>query len=876
MDEPSLPDESIFLQALEIPSAPERAAYVDRACGADHQLRAAVEALLHAHEQSGDLLDLPEKAVAAIEEPPADVPGTVIGPYKLLEQIGEGGTGLVFMAEQTRPVRRKVALKVLKPGMDTRQVVARFEAERQALALMDHPHIAHVFDAGATASGRPYFVMELVRGVPITDFCDQRRLTTRERLELFVTVCQAVQHAHQKGIIHRDLKPSNVLVTLHDTAAVPKVIDFGIAKATSGPLTERTLFTNFAQMLGTPLYMSPEQAEMNGLDVDTRSDVYALGVLLYELLTGTTPFTGEALRRAGLDELRRLIREEEPPTPSQRLQTLGAQACSTVSERRGVDGRRLGQVLRGELDWIVMRALEKDRNRRYESASAFAADVQRYLNDEAVAACPPSARYRLEKFWRRNRRALVMVALVAAALVAATVVSTWYAVEANSARQLADERLENEKKARKEAATESAIARAVNDFLQRDLLGQVGSVPRGGEVASANPNLTVREALDRAAAQIGQRFRDQPLVEAAIRMAIGDAYCNLKAQALALPHFERAALLRQAHLGPDHPDSLGSIDRLAYVCSWAGRHPQAIALRRQILEQCRKRFGPDHPETLAAVVNLAGAYHNAGQWDVSIPLLEQVLEEQRTICGPKDPSTLGTMHDLALWYMDVNRLDESMTLHEQYLEVIKSQNRPVSEVSWAMRTYAQACQRAGKLDRADRVLRELLELARDAAGNLYVSDKNTTANVTRFAPSAQAAFQVTLDSASTSQVSVNYVTANGTAVAGTDYTQTSGTLVFPAGVTSETINVPITTVATGGPTKTFTMNLSGASGASISRGQATGSILNRQTKFFVVDSGTVKTYEYGSGGTSEEISVPQNSTDTAPRGVATTAAGTTV
>jgi serine/threonine protein kinase len=290
--------------------------------------------------------------------------------------------------------------------MDTRQVVARFEAERQALALMDHPHIAKVFDGGTTASGRPYFVMELVKGVPITDYCDRERLTTRQRLELFLSVCQAVQHAHQKGIIHRDLKPSNVLVEVHDVIPVVKVIDFGIAKATGQQLTDKTLFTGFAQLIGTPLYMSPEQAGQSSLDVDTRSDVYALGVLLYELLTGTTPFESETLKKVGLDEMRRIIREEEPPTPSQRLSTLEAKACSTVSERRGVDERRLRQLLQGELDWIVMKALEKDRNRRYESASAMAADVQRYLNDEPVAACPPSAGYRLRKYARRHRRLL--------------------------------------------------------------------------------------------------------------------------------------------------------------------------------------------------------------------------------------------------------------------------------------------------------------------------------------------------------------------------------------------------------------------------------------------------------------------------------------
>src|SRR5262249_31799604 len=313
--------------------------------------------------------------------------------------------GVVYMAEQQQPVRRKVALKVIKPGMDTKQVVARFEAERQALALMDHPNIAHIFDGGETASGRPYFVMELVRGIPITEFCDHNRLAIRERLELYVTVCQAVQHAHQRGIIHRDIKPSNVLVTLHDDKALVKVIDFGIAKATGQQLTDKTLFTNFAQMIGTPLYMSPEQAQMTSLDVDTRSDVYSLGLLLYELLTGRKACDKQRLRTVGYDEIRRIIREEEPPKPSTRISTMG-QAATTASTHRKSDPKRLSQLMRGELDWIVMKALEKDRNRRYESAGALARDVQRYLNDEPVQACPPSVLYRLGQIPPADQAAL--------------------------------------------------------------------------------------------------------------------------------------------------------------------------------------------------------------------------------------------------------------------------------------------------------------------------------------------------------------------------------------------------------------------------------------------------------------------------------------
>jgi serine/threonine protein kinase len=365
----------IFLEAVEHHEPREWPDYVRKAAAGDPALLERVEALLRGHGQSNPILD-ENRLLAATTLPMTDtMPGTAIGPYKLLEQIGEGGFGIVFMAEQQQPVRRKVALKVLKPGMDTRQVIARFEAERQALALMDHPHIARVLDAGATASGRPYFVMELIRGIPITQFCDDNQLTPRERLELFVTVCQAVQHAHQKGIIHRDLKPSNVLVTRHDGIPVVKVIDFGIAKALGHErLTDKTLFTGFAHMIGTPLYMSPEQAEVSGHDVDTRTDIYALGVLLYELLTGTTPFDKERLKEASYEEIRRIIREEEPAKPSTRINTLGL-AATTVSANRKSEPRRLSQLFRRELDWIVMKALEKDRDRRYETASSFAADV---------------------------------------------------------------------------------------------------------------------------------------------------------------------------------------------------------------------------------------------------------------------------------------------------------------------------------------------------------------------------------------------------------------------------------------------------------------------------------------------------------------------
>ncbi|HEY7426893.1 MAG TPA: protein kinase, partial [Gemmataceae bacterium] len=437
----------LFLQALELRSSGARQEYLDEVCAGQAMLRAEVESLLEANARAGSFLESPAalpQPAATVEEPILECPGMAIGPYKLLEQIGEGSFGVVFMAEQQRPVRRKVALKVLKPGMDTRQVVARFEAERQALAIMDHPNIAKVFDGGATPSGRPYFVMELVKGVPLTEFCDHNRLTARQRLELFLFVCQAVQHAHQKGIIHRDLKPSNVLVSRHDTTPVVKVIDFGVAKALGQELTDKTLFTGVNQMIGTPLYMSPEQAGLSDLDVDTRSDIFSLGVLLYELLTGATPFDREQFRTAGYDEIRRIIREEEPARPSTRMSTLG-RVGATVSANRQSDPRRLSQLFRGELDWIVMKALEKDRNRRYETASAFAADVQHYLHDEQVQACPPSAWYRFRKFARRNKAALATASVVGlAAVVAAAVLATSLVLIAGAHQ--AEARAEEERK----------------------------------------------------------------------------------------------------------------------------------------------------------------------------------------------------------------------------------------------------------------------------------------------------------------------------------------------------------------------------------------------------------------------------------------------
>ncbi len=662
-------ERELFIAALQKENLAERQAYLDAACVDRPELREQVQGLLSLYEDAGSFLQkpatagdatcafVPTTATHACEE----TPGTLIGPYKLLQQIGEGGMGTVFMAEQTEPVKRKVALKLIKAGMDSRQVIARFEAERQALAMMDHVNIARVLDAGATEAGRPYFVMELVHGVPITKYCDDHHLTPRERLELFVPVCQAIQHAHQKGIIHRDIKPSNVMVTLYDGKPVPKVIDFGVAKATEQKLTERTLFTQFGTMIGTLEYMSPEQAEMSALGVDTRSDIYSLGVLLYELLTGSTPLTHKRMKEAAYGEILRMIKEEEPPKPSTRLSDSG-EALASISAQRHTEPAKLSKLMRGELDWVVMKCLEKDRNRRYETANAFAGDVQRYLADEPVEACPPSARYRLRKFARRNKGPVLTASLVMLALVGGIVGTTVGLVRAEQARQAEAERAEGERRAK-----DTAEKRLTQIEKGIDILGLIfeNLDPRSEEKDGRPLRAILGDRLDQAAAALEGDAVGDPLVVARLQDRLGLTYLGLGHAVKAESLFAKAVATRQAELGADDPLTLVSRNNLALADMAAGKRNQALPLFKQVWDAQVKQLGTDHLDTLTTRHNLAVAYGLTGKAAEAIPLLEQVRDMRVNLLGPKHADTLDTLSQLGTAYLTVGRKTEAIELLKQ-------------------------------------------------------------------------------------------------------------------------------------------------------------------------------------------------------------------
>jgi serine/threonine protein kinase len=734
-------NEAIFHAARDIPDPDRRREYVRQACDGDEARIAHVEALLAAADAPDSLLDRPAAGppVATIDLPAPESPGTVIGPYKLIEPIGEGGMGSVWMAQQTQPVKRLVAVKLIKAGMDSQQVIARFEAERQALALMDHPHIARVLDGGTTSGGWPYFVMDLVKGVPITRYCDEYHLTPGQRLELFIPVCQAVQHAHHKGIIHRDLKPSNVLVALYDGMPMPKVIDFGVAKAAGQQLTDKTLVTGFGALVGTLEYMSPEQAEINQLDIDTRSDIYALGVLLYELLTGSPPFCRKELEKAGMLEMLRLIREQEPTKPSTKLST--ADGLPTLAANRGTEPARLARLVRGELDWIVMKALEKDRSRRYETANAFAMDVQRYLAREPVLAAPAGTMYRLRKFVRRNRGPVIAASFVLLALVAGVIGTTAGMLEANraagqegQARIREAQRADGERKAkveadvkRKEAERNLGYARKANE-----ILGSVFAGLHPKRIAESGRPLqdVLRESLDKAVKELEGSAIGDPLEVATMQHTLGRSLLGLGEHALAVEVFGKALRTRQAKLGPYHPDTLMSMNFLAAGYKDAGRLDKALPLLKEALKLAKAKLGRDDPVTLATMSNLALAYQVAKQFHRALPLYREALKRMKAKLPPDDPGTLPTMNNLAMCYQEAGEPELALPLLQETLEITKANLPPDHPYTLGgMNNLAVAYWRLKRLDESIPLFERTLPLQEKTLGRQHPQTLQTVANL---------------------------------------------------------------------------------------------------------------------------------------------------
>ena len=675
----------------------------------DPSLREEVESLLVAHGEDSLIEKTPpgvgsvtaEKSTA-IRPPSSDSHNADrIGPYKILREIGEGGMGVVYEAEQGKPVRRKVALKLIKWGMDSKAVIARFESERQALALMNHPNIASVYDAGATEQGRPYFAMELVRGEPITEYCDKNRLTIKERLGLFIQVCGGVQHAHQKGIIHRDIKPSNILITIQDDKPVPKIIDFGVAKATSQRLTEKTVYTELGQLIGTPEYMSPEQAEMTGIDIDTRTDVYSLGVVLYELLVGAQPFDAKTLRQASFDDMRRKIREEAPPKPSTRLTRLG-EPSTTAAKNRRVELRSLERELSGDLDWITMKTLEKDRTRRYGSPSELAADIGRHLRNEPALASPPSTSYRVRKFARRHRVVVTAAAVVFVALLLGIIGTVLGLVEATRQRDAA-------RTAQEMAERETAKATAINEFLQ-ETLGSAN--PREGLGRDA----TVLEALGSAVEKVDETFSEQPEVEAAVRYTIGRTYMELGQLEEAERQLERALVLHENIFGREHEqvaESLNSLGELALVRvdDATAEHffTEALAMRRRLL-------GEEHLLVAELLHNLGLAHFQRGDYEEAARLTRESLAMQRKV---------GTVHSatltgLALFEHYGGNYDAAEAIYREVLEADRKRlGDRHTDFGLGLQNLAFVLHDKGDDHGAELLLREAVAIQREQLGESH-------------------------------------------------------------------------------------------------------------------------------------------------------------
>lgn len=766
-------EDAILRSALAQPPTERDRFLLEMCCGDDELLARLRTMLVDSARTSGARPPSSNPTMAyesSIRDPEESLsPGTMIaGRFKLLECLGEGGMGTVYVAEQVEPVRRKVALKLIKPGMDSRSVLARFEAERQALAMMDHPNIARVFDGGLTEHHRPYFVMEFIKGVPLTQYCDHARLSIPDRLKLFMAVCQGIQHAHQKGIIHRDLKPTNILVGLYDGRPVPKVIDFGLAKAMHQPLTDRSLYTGHDTLLGTPLYMSPEQSDLNNLDVDTRTDIYSLGVILYELLTGTTPLDRQRLYRAAFDEMVRIIRQEEPAKPSTKLSS--SAELPGVAANRQIEPARLSKLISGDLDWIVMKALEKDRGRRYASAYGFSRDIERFLADEPVEACPPSAGYRIRKFLHKHRSGVATAAALGVFLLVGTGVSLWLAIRATRAEQHARQVADAEREA-------NALATKRLEQLERTnvILGSIfrDLDPRAEERGGPPLRMQIGQRLDQAAATLSGEAVGDPLTVARLQTTLGITHRRLgdskkaidllrKALATreaqlgpddpatlevvhelaeseradgnvttAVPHLERAYEKRKAVLGPDHPDTLTSMSQLASAYHQAGQRAKALPLQKEALEKQLRVLGPDHLETMSSANDLAMQYWAGGRMNEAIPLLEQLLKRQTDRYGPEHRDTLAVAANLARLYLDAARTDQGLKLYEQTVERFrKTLGDDHIDTLKSAAGLGLAYQQEGKLDKAQ-ALQEAL-LAKSSA-KLGDGHPNTLANMNNLA-----------------------------------------------------------------------------------------------------------------------------------------------